>query len=110
MVICGQEGLFDKLNNYQARPIMSRVLSGYNLKSLSQDECICYIQHQLSSIGGGDSDLFEQTALIAVTQASGGLPRRVNAICLKALKSAMDCGRRSVAAEDIRLASKDWWQ
>lgn len=89
---------------------MSRVLNGYNLKSLSQDECIGYIQHQLSTIGGGDPDLFEQTALIAVTQASGGLPRRVNAVCLKALKGAMDCGRRSVTAEDIRLASKDWWQ
>ncbi|HKL60311.1 MAG TPA: AAA family ATPase [Sphaerochaeta sp.] len=110
MVICGQEGLFEKLNNYQARPIMSRILNGYNLKSLSQEECIGYIQHQLSTIGGGDPDLFEQTALIAVTQASGGLPRRVNAVCLKALKSAMDCGRRTVTAEDIRLASKDWWQ
>jgi len=110
MVICGQEGLFDKLNNYHARPIMSRVINGYNLKSLSQDECICYIQHQLSTIGGGDPDLFEKTALIAATQASGGLPRRINAISLKALKNAMDAGRKSVTAEDIRIASKDWWQ
>lgn len=110
MVICGQEGLFEKLNNYQARPIMSRVISGYNVKSLTQEECICYIQHQLSVIAGGEADLFEQTALIAATQASGGLPRRVNAICLKALKNAMDCNRKSVTADDIRLASKDWWQ
>lgn len=109
MVICGQEGLYEKLNSYHARPIMSRVINGYNLKSLSQDECICYIQHQLSSIGGGDNDIFDQTALIAVTQASGGLPRRINAICLKALKNAMDCGRRSVIAEDVRNASKEWW-
>lgn len=110
MVICGQEGLFEKLNSYHARPVMSRILNGYNLKSLSQDECIGYIQHQLSVIGGGEPDIFEQTALIAVTQASAGLPRRVNAICLKALKNAMDCGRRSVTADDVRMASKDWWQ
>lgn len=110
IVMCGQDTLFDKLRNPYARPLMNRVINGYNLRSLSQQECIGYIKHHIISVAGGLEDLFSQQALIAVTQASGGIPRNINNICLLALKHGMDTKLKVISPEVIRTVTKEWWR
>jgi len=95
IVMCGQEGLFEKLRNPQARPLMSRILDGYNLRSLTQDECFGYIEHHLKTIGGRGSEIFDKPALIAVSQA---------------LQHGMEQGLQTLSAEVIRKVTKNWWE
>ncbi len=110
IVMCGQDTLFDKLRNPYARPLMNRVMNGYNLRSMSQQECIEYVKHHMTTVAGGQEDLFSSQAVIAVTQASGGIPRNINTICLLALKHGMDEKLQVITPEVIRIVTKEWWQ
>ena len=110
VVLCGQASLFEKLRHPYARPLFNRIMSGYNLKNMSQQECMGYIEHQLTAVAGGTSEMFHQQALIAVSQASGGIPRNINTICLLALKHAMDHKAKVITPEVIRLVTQEWWQ
>lgn len=110
IVMCGQDTLFEKLRTPYARPLFNRVLHGYNLKNMSQQECIGYVNHHLETIGGASQDIFSQQALIAITQASGGIPRNINTICLLALKHGMDHQLKTISPEVIRQVTKEWWQ
>ncbi|MCF7945356.1 MAG: AAA family ATPase [Spirochaetia bacterium] len=110
IVMCGQDTLFEKLRHPYARPLMSRVMNGFNLRSMSQQECIGYMKHHLTDIAGGQEGIFSDQALIAVTQASGCIPRNINTICLLALKHGMDQQLKNITPEVIRLVTKEWWQ
>jgi type II secretory pathway predicted ATPase ExeA len=110
IVMCGQEGLFEKLRNPHARPLMSRVLDGYNLHSLTQDECFGYIDHHLKVIGGRTTPIFDKPALIAVSQVSAGIPRNINSVCLLALQHGMEKGVQEVSADVIRKVTRNWWE
>lgn len=110
IVMCGQEALFDKLRSPFARPLHSRILDGYNVKSLSQEECTGYIKHHMETIAGSSRDIFDQQALIAISQISAGIPRRINATCLLALQHAMEFKLNSISADTIRKVSKNWWE
>jgi len=110
IVMCGHDTLFEKLRNPYARPLLNRVMNGYNLKSMSQQECIGYMIYHLTTISGGQEGLFSDQALIAVSQATGGIPRNINTICLLALKHGMDHKLKITTPEVIRLVIKEWWQ
>lgn len=110
IILCGQESLFEALRYPACKPIMSRVLDGFNLKSMSNDECNHYIHHQICNIGGGSEDIFDETSLKAIYQSSGGIPRKINAICLLALQKAMDYQQTYVSADVIREVTRNWWE
>lgn len=110
IVMCGQEALYEKLRNPLARPLMSRVIDGYNLRSLTQDECLGYIDHHLRVIGGCSSDIFEKPALVAIGQVSAGIPRNINTVCLLALAHGMEQGTTTISADVIRKVARNWWE
>ena len=110
IVMCGQESLFDKLRSPFARPLHSRILDGYNVRNLSQNECEGYITHHMETVGGSNKDIFDQQALIAISQVSAGIPRKINSTCLLALQHAAELKLSSISADTIRQVSKNWWE
>lgn len=110
IILCGQESLFDSLRYPACKPIMSRVLDGFNLKSMSNEECNQYIMHQICNIGGGSDDIFDDLALKAIYQSSGGIPRKINAICILAMQKAMENQQTSVSPDVIREVTRNWWE
>ena len=110
IVLCGQESLFDMLRYPSCKPIMSRVLDGFNLRSMSNEECNRYIQHQICNIAGGRDDLFDDLSMKAIYQASGGIPRKINSICLNALQKTLENQQTSVCADVIREVTRNWWE
>lgn len=110
IILCGQETLFDSLRYPSCKPIMSRVLDGFNLKSMSNEECNQYIIHQVCNIGGAHEDIFDDLSLKAIYQSSGGIPRKINAICLLALHKAMENQQTSVCPDVIREVTRNWWE
>lgn len=110
VVMCGQESLFEHLRNPFCRPLMNRILDGFNLRGMSQDETSRYIVHHVSTISGGSGDLFDEKAMIAVHQGAAGIPRRINELCLLAMNDAMLRQQRTVSMENVRTASRAWWE
>lgn len=110
IVLCGQESLFEKLNYPACKPVLSRVMDGFNLKSMSNEECNQYIFHQICNIGGGPDDIFDDLSLKAIYQASGGIPRKINSICLLAMQKAMENQQTSVSPDVIREVTRNWWE
>ena len=110
IVLCGQELLFDRMQNPAARPLMSRILSGYNLRSLSQDETFGYIRHHVKVVGSVNREIFDEPSLIAISQASAGIPRKINSLCLLALQMSMQQDAQTVTSETIRKIAQNWWE
>ncbi|MEQ8937019.1 MAG: XrtA-associated ATPase [Amphiplicatus sp.] len=58
-----------------------RVIATYHLEPLSTDETREYIEHRLSVVGwSGDPSLAED-AHLAIFEATGGVPRKINSLC-----------------------------
>lgn len=110
IVMCGQEILFEKMASPFSKPMMSRIVDGCNLSGMSIQETGEYIRHHLCTLAGGKGDMFTENALIAVHQASGGLPRQINSVCLRAMQIAMKAGADQVDHETVRKATRKWWE
>jgi general secretion pathway protein A len=110
IVMCGQDSLFDRLRSPFSKPLLSRILNGHNLCGMEQDETSHYVAHHIQNLAGGGDDIFGETSLIAIHQSAGGIPRRINELCLLSMRAAMEAGQHSVSAENVRQANKAWWE
>lgn len=61
-------------------PLEQRVAVKYRLHSLTLETTQAYMRHRLQ-IAGGRRPLFDNEAIVAVHQLSGGVPRLINTIC-----------------------------
>ena len=106
VVLCGQDALIDKLLYHTSRPFASRVVARSHLEplQLSQMCKMCdYLRHHLR-IAGGRPELFDEQALTAIHQSSGGALHRANNIARGALMAAAAEQAAVVTAEHARLA------
>lgn len=78
-----------------ARDLAPRVEIVHMLTPLDADETRAYVRDHLAKAGGA-ADVFQGVALDLIAQASGGVPRKVNAICDACLFIAGGEGRRTV--------------
>ena len=76
-------------------------LQGVDIKGMKD-----YLKHHLS-IAGVDQMLFDDTAITAIHQGSGGLFRKANHLARGALIAASVEGSTSVSAEHVRLSSTE---
>lgn len=83
-ILIGQPHLRERLLIPVLQPFNQRISLKYHLPPLSRDEVEAYIQHHLSLAGLKDP-LFNQNAINAIYQNSGGIPRIINALCIKSM-------------------------
>jgi general secretion pathway protein A len=106
LVMAGQNNLIDSLTYRPAMPLASRVvarsyLEGANLQLMRQ-----YITHHLA-IAGVNRNLFDDAAIVAIHQGSGGLFRKANHLARGALIVACHQQSTTVTAEHVRLAATE---
>jgi len=65
-------------------PLRQRIVMNYNLDVLSKDEGRSYILKKLSGAGCSQK-VFEDNAIEAILNASGGVPRMINKLCASCL-------------------------
>jgi len=106
MILVGQNNLIDKLTYRSSQPLASRVVARSHLQATSLDGTYTYLQHHLL-IAGVKHNLFEQTALSAIHQGSGGLFRKANHLARGALIAAAVNQKSMVDAEHVRLAATE---
>jgi type II secretory pathway predicted ATPase ExeA len=103
MMLVGQAELRRRLSMAVHEPLAQRIVVRYHIGGLTKDELPPYLEHRLR-LAGTEIPLFEQPALVALFQATNGLPRKVNLLAHLALNAAAFQNASSVTAEHVKAA------
>jgi general secretion pathway protein A len=106
LILAGQNNLIDKLLYRASQPLASRIVARSHLDGLNRQDMQHYLQHHLA-IAGVKKNLFDQAAITAIHQASGGLFRKANHLARGALIAAAKEQSIAVSPEHVRLASTE---
>jgi general secretion pathway protein A len=61
--------------------LRQRVIAAYHLGPMSREECGEYLLHRLRHVGWEQDPFFTPSAIDAIFEHSGGVPRRINTLC-----------------------------
>ena len=106
LVLAGQKNLADNLRYRDSLPLASRVVGRAHLKGVNRMEMQQYLDHHLL-LAGIEHSVFEENAVTAIHQGSGGLFRKSNHLARGALIAAAKSRATMVSAEHVRLAATE---
>ena len=106
VVMIGQPELLDLLSRPDLRQLEQRVTARYHLMPLTKRETSDYIRHRLSVAGIKDS-VFSPSALNKVFQLSGGIPRKVNLLCDRAMLGAYTKNTKKINSAIVTKAAEE---
>ncbi len=107
IILIGQPELTGHLMLPALRQLNERITVRYVLKPFSPPDIGDYVRHRLKIAGGPGSIRFTAGALHLVYSFSEGIPRRINAICDRALLIAYTKNISKIDRKIVRLAVKD---
>ena len=105
IVLIGQPELRDKLARPELEQLAQRVVARFHLDALSPAETARYIAHRLAVGGIGSQRPFDAAAIRQIHRLSGGVPRRINLLCDRALLGAYAGGRARVDRRIVERAA-----
>jgi general secretion pathway protein A len=107
IILIGQPEIKTTLTKPALRQLNERITVRYDLKPLAAGEVAAYIDHRLSVAGGPGKIQFTKGAYRQVFDFSEGIPRRVNALCDRALLIAYTKNVVKIDRRIIRHAARD---
>jgi general secretion pathway protein A len=108
IVLCGQPELALRLNDTSLRQLKQRVALRCELRPLSLPETAAYISGRLRIAGGAPGNIFTRGAVIAIYQASAGIPRTINVLCDNALIGGFAAQVKPVPLEIVEEVRRDF--
>jgi general secretion pathway protein A len=87
MVLLGQPELRQLLQRQNLRQLSQRITARYHLAPLNQEETLAYVKHRMQ-VAGAQRNPFRRSAMRALYQRAGGVPRLINIIADRSLASA----------------------
>jgi general secretion pathway protein A len=106
MVLAGQSNLVDSLTYRSSMPLASRIVARSHLDGVSRTQMHEYLLHHLS-ICGLSNDIFDEAAVTAIHQGSGGLFRKANHLARGAIIVATKNKSLTVTADHVRMAATE---
>ena len=85
IILVGQPSLRSKLQREELRQLLQRVEVSYHLQPLGREEIQEYIHYRLTAAGAEKPELFDDSAIEAIFDCTGGVPRLINLICHRCL-------------------------
>ena len=107
IVLMGQPELKDNLANPLLENLDESIALRYELKPLEAKDIQGYIEHRLEVAGGKTSVIFSNGVFERVYENSLGNPRRINAVCDRALLIAYVEGEHTITAGMIGKAVEE---
>jgi len=107
IILIGQPELVSTLMLPALRQLNERITVRYDLKPLSRLEVLEYIQHRLIVAQGPGSLKFTKGAFTLIYKFSEGIPRRINALCDRALLIAYTKNTSKIDRKIVQLAVHD---
>jgi len=106
IIFVGRTDLADKFYYPASRPLASRVVAKAHLEPVDRQGMERYLAHHLA-LTGIDNPIFDEAAVTAVHQGSGGFFRKANHLARGALVAAASDKSPNVTPEHVRLASTE---
>ncbi|MDD5479356.1 AAA family ATPase [Rhodoferax sp.] len=107
IVLIGQPELRTLLAQPQLEQLAQRVVARFHLDALNATETTHYIAHRLVVAGHTGALPFEPRALQRIHQLTGGVPRRINLLCGRALLGAWATGLSRVTVTVVNKAAAE---
>jgi len=108
IILIGQPELREMLARPELEQLAQRVIARYHLGPLgSAEESEQYVRHRLEVCGLERPLPFDRAALKRVHAASGGVPRRINLLCDRALLGAYANGQGQVTRGIVQEAAAE---
>lgn len=106
ILLAGQANLADNLQYRNSAPLTSRVVARAHLKGVNRQDMEDYLLHHLR-LAGVKRNLFDESALTAIHQGSGGLFRKANHLARGAIIVAARKQTSTVTPEHVRVAATE---
>ncbi|MBG6080962.1 general secretion pathway protein A [Rubrivivax gelatinosus] len=107
VLLIGQPELREMLARPELEPLAQRIVVRFHLGALSETQTAAYIEHRLAVAGYEGALPFDGESLGLVQRFSGGVPRRINVLCDRALAIAAETGTRRIGREILERAAHD---
>ncbi len=106
VVLAGQVNLVDNLMYRNSMPLASRVVGKCHLQGVDKKGMEEYLNHHLS-LAGIHRNIFENAAITAIHQGSGGLFRKANHLARGAIIVAAKKKSTMVTPDHVRVAATE---
>ncbi|MBA2963329.1 MULTISPECIES: ExeA family protein [Ramlibacter] len=107
IILIGQPELRGLLARPELEQLAQRVIARYHLDALTREETVRYVRHRLEVAGLSRALPFERRALALVHRLTGGVPRRINLLCDRALLGAYARSEAAVTPAIVRQAARE---
>ena len=107
IILVGQPELAERLNQPSLRQIKQRVGLRCGLAPLGMRETAAYISTRIQVAGADWSRLFTPSAIQAIYERSGGIPRTISVICDNSLVAGFALDRCPVDSEVVLEVCRD---
>jgi hypothetical protein len=105
--LIGQPEFRKIMQSPQMQQLRQRVIAACHIGPMDQDETEAYIEHRLKCAGSKGSPRFDAGAFEALFEASGGVPRRINAHCDRLLLSGFLNGKSEFTRADVEEVARE---
>ncbi len=106
VVLLGQPELRQLLQRQNLRQLAQRITARYHLEPLGEEDTCKYVRHRMQ-VAGARRNPFKRSALRALFQRSGGVPRLINIIADRSLAGAYARELDSVNAALVHAAANE---
>lgn len=107
IILIGQPELREMLARPELEQLAQRVIARYHLHALAEADSAQYVRHRMEVCGLQRPLPFDRKALHRVHVASGGVPRRINLLCDRALLGAYASGQANVSRAVVDRAAAE---
>jgi general secretion pathway protein A len=99
--LIGQPEFREVMQRPEMRQLKQRVTASYHLGPLDPAETKAYIEHRLGRVGWTTNPSFDMQAFAKIAQMTGGIPRRINALCDRLMLACFLGEKSSINASDV---------
>lgn len=107
IVLIGQPELRSMLARPELEQLAQRVIARFHLDALDPAETIQYVEHRLAVAGLTGPTPFDRGSLERVHRVTGGVPRRINLLCGRAMLGAWAHGLHRVDRKVVNRAARE---
>ncbi len=108
IILIGQPELRNIIQSPPMAALRQRIVLSHHLNPLSLEDVALYINHRLAIAAAGSEPeaAFDDRAILAIHQATGGVPRLINTVCDNSLLVGFVRSRKLIDAEIVAAVTE----
>jgi len=105
--LVGQPELRLTLRSSSMEQLRQRVIASCHLAAMTEAETRAYVEHRLRRVGWRGNPCIADDAFVELHARSGGIPRRINLVCTRALLACSLRDGREITGEHLVQAAEE---